>query len=237
MLTVPPKQGTTNISLHEGVQPAGLREGPTNFVNVTVPLLNDVTNVVHIFSGPNYKIQSLEIEPMSPESGVSMSAKINSDAYSVKIATFVKSHSRLFEPIRERKRVTGFGGFAKATVHNESGEYAHYFGLDSNSYNAGHGPELRQYRMKADSAVVIPEGVPQKIPYTSSFPSCLEPFDDLGQSDVADVVVGDTDQIVLRKPNRHGAYLSAQCAMFVAVILIAAMFRRFVIPKSKFNSL
>lgn len=228
MVTVPPEDGITNITLHDNFQPAGLREGPTNYINVTVPLHGQVTNVVHIFSGPNYRIDSLRMEPVSAASGISLSLQINDKKHIVNIATFVTSYSKQLEPSRERKRITGFNGFAQVKIIDKSGEFkpAHYFGLDSESYRNGDGPQKKPYLMHDKLHSDIHNKLPLNVPYTTSFDNEFQVHEATYSNNSFQDTLEDNVRVIrsgVVLSARRGSFLILQYGLFVLVILVLAL--------------
>nr|XP_039248381.1 dermatan-sulfate epimerase-like protein [Styela clava] len=127
MFSVKMNDRNINTTLHSGVRPIGLREGPTNFINVTYSLSEGTTNVVHIFTGPNYNIKSASILPKSGPLGVMLSVSINNIEHVINISTAVKPKTKKASPIKDRKSITGFGGYAFVKI----GSNEQHLGLDS----------------------------------------------------------------------------------------------------------
>lgn len=115
--------GSLKVSLHEGFRPEYLREGPTNYINVTYPLDRDVTTVAHVFSGPRYSIKSLSTIKSTPVAIV-FKLEIGGVPHEINISTVSRSWSKKNSAVKERIRFLGFPGYAKVRV----GSKLHQFG-------------------------------------------------------------------------------------------------------------
>nr|XP_039249456.1 dermatan-sulfate epimerase-like protein isoform X1 [Styela clava]XP_039249457.1 dermatan-sulfate epimerase-like protein isoform X1 [Styela clava] len=140
MLSIGKGGGNTNVSLHKDVQPGGLglREGATNYVNVTFSLQDDVTDIIHVFSGPNYAINRARISNVYGKAGVSLLLQINNMEYDIKIATVPPLS------VQPHERVTEFCGYATVSVGNQT----HYFGLDDKSPKEAERAKRKRYILK-----------------------------------------------------------------------------------------
>lgn len=115
------------VTLHKGFRPEYLREGPTNYINVTFPLDKDVTTVAHVFSGPRNPITSLSTIKSTPVA-IILKLEIGGVLHEVNISTTSRSWSKKHSAIKERIRFLGFPGYAKVRV----GSKLHQFGYSNN---------------------------------------------------------------------------------------------------------
>lgn len=153
-----------NTTLHSGVQPIGLREGPTNFINVTYSLTREVTNIIHIFSGPNYFVKSVTVSPKSGSRGIVLVLNINNTEYIASISTTVKARSKKSSPVKERKAMTGFGGYASVRMGSE----VYYLGLNDRILKDPSSVEHEVHRLSQYSSTPIEASTPVISKFTLS---------------------------------------------------------------------
>lgn len=158
-----PSGARANTTIHNGVRPAGLRVGPTNYANVTYDVTTPLTTIVHVFHGPTYAVNNLTIS--ETQYGVTIEAVVNDKAYKIAVATISKSTSRDVNPTMERRYHTGHSGYA--TVWE--GDTTRYFGFDNKAMQLGRNLFIRQYRdrgkLTRDELLALPRGMS----FTSSF--------------------------------------------------------------------
>lgn len=140
------------------IKPPKLRETSTNYVNVTYNLNRNENTVVSLFFGPTYKITAATILPASGPNGIHLSLTINNIEYKIHISTIISSASRKIVPITERRKVTGFPGYARVDVGSER----HFFGFGGETGSTERKTEIiRQFFKKSvpDFHVSNPKGV------------------------------------------------------------------------------
>lgn len=152
-----------NVSIHNGVKPDGLKEGPTNYVNVTFDIATEETKILHCFHGPTYRIENISVEEKLH--GVIIHATINGKSVKASISILSKSLARDVFPVKERRRITGYSGYA--TVWD--GETSRHFGHANNVLRMGTHASKRRY---GDMSKLTPEQqkvLPNTMAFTSSY--------------------------------------------------------------------